>query len=137
MDSDTLDILIKYVIKQKRALNLILDNDEFYDNSILLEANGKKIAYDDILEKLLEIKEKANANENTYTLEEIAIMSNITLRQAIEEVCECEFLFGKPCEYHKNTNAKYTLSQWKEMSLTYVGCSKFVEDGSKLSLKQK
>ena len=51
------------------------------------------------------------------SLRELAYLCALTIKEAEEEVCDCDPTYGYICEYHTNPNAKHTLKEWREMSV--------------------
>ena len=54
--------------------------------------------------------------ERKLSLREVAYLCGLTIKEAEEEVCDCDLVYDHVCSYHKNPDAKHTLKEWQEMS---------------------
>ena len=50
------------------------------------------------------------------SLREVAYLCGLTVKEAEEDVCDCDLLNGYICDYHENPDVKHTLKEWQDIS---------------------
>lgn len=54
--------------------------------------------------------------DREFTLPEVAYMCGLSMKEAIEDVCDCDDTYGFVCAYHQNNQIKHTLREWQELT---------------------
>ena len=78
--------------------------------------------------------------DKEYTLPEVAYMCGLSMKEAIEDVCDCDDTYGYVCEYHSDNHVKHTLKEWQDLTTNLYHFTRFLpinDIGDTLPMKKK